>query len=78
MPSISDTRPPCCRLRRPTWPLTGPGSSPQWEVGGGLSYELGRVQLEALYDYLLPAAEEPEMRRPGNEPDGGGRANPFS
>ena len=47
----------------PTWPVTGPGSSAQWEVGGGLSYELGRFQLEALYDYLLPAAQEPEVRR---------------
>ncbi len=33
------------------------------EVGAGLQYDFGRIQLEAMYDYLKPLSAEPPVHR---------------
>ena len=44
-------------------PLSGPGATGGLEVGGGLEYDFGRVQLEAIYDVIAPMSDDNRTRQ---------------
>src|SRR5215813_10381162 len=46
-----------------SWEISGPERKSGWEVGGGLQYDFGRVQLEATYNALRVASQDERVHQ---------------
>ena len=46
-----------------SWDVSGPSRASGLELGAGLKYDFGRVQLEALYDVLRPMANDQRVHQ---------------